>query len=146
MINRDKYKITLLLLLLWSFTVAITSTNNSQWTVQTLKEYVDQRFAAIQMAVDKADEATEKRFESVNEFRAQLSDQSRTFIPRQEYEIAHENLKAQVVTLYNEMEKTKNVKQGGNIVWAYVLSGVSLIGTIVMLVMNIIKIRGNDSH
>jgi hypothetical protein len=39
---------------------------------------------AQEKAAQKAEIAIEKRFESVNEFRAQLTDQTRTFIPRQE--------------------------------------------------------------
>ena len=39
---------------------------------------------ASKEAIIKAEVATEKRFEGVNEFRAQLSDQARTFMPRTE--------------------------------------------------------------
>ena len=60
-------------------------------TVDTLKLLMDerdrryeQRFAASEKAVDKALDATERRFESVNEFRATLIDQTNTFIPRTE--------------------------------------------------------------
>lgn len=52
---------------------------------------VDERFNAVekstaaafensQRAIDKADQATEKRFEGVNEFRAALSDQASRFV------------------------------------------------------------------
>jgi hypothetical protein len=72
----------------------------SGWTVETLKEHFDALLAEIdaryemryelargaveqaarltQVAVDKAENATERRFESVNEFRQQLLDQTRT--------------------------------------------------------------------
>ena len=39
--------------------------------------------------MDKAQASTEKRFESVNEFRAQLNDQAATFLPRSEYQVQH---------------------------------------------------------
>lgn len=42
--------------------------------------------ASSDKAVQKAETATERRFESVNEFRAQLTDQAATFIPRAEAE------------------------------------------------------------
>jgi hypothetical protein len=42
--------------------------------------------AASDKAVLKAENATEKRFEGVNEFRAQLTDQANTFMPRLEAE------------------------------------------------------------
>jgi len=78
----------------------------SDWTVGTLKKYVEalfaerdarysQRFtdsetatraalAAAEKAVAKAETASERRFEAVNEFRQTLSDQAATFITRTE--------------------------------------------------------------
>jgi hypothetical protein len=41
-------------------------------------------FAGAEKAILKAETATEKRFEGVNEFRAQLSDQAARFITRDE--------------------------------------------------------------
>jgi len=41
---------------------------------------------AAEKAVNKAETAAERRFESVNEFRAQLADQAQTFMPRAEAE------------------------------------------------------------
>lgn len=68
------------------------------WTIETLKEHFDQRFkdnsiaiiAALksqEKAVATANKSLERRFEGVNEFRATLSDQQRTFIPRSEVEV-----------------------------------------------------------
>lgn len=45
---------------------------------------------AADKAIQKAESATEKRFEGVNEFRAQLADQARTFISRTESISRHE--------------------------------------------------------
>jgi hypothetical protein len=47
---------------------------------------------SAEKAVAKAEMAAERRFESVNEFRGQLADQQRTFLPRQEYQVQHEAL------------------------------------------------------
>jgi hypothetical protein len=63
----------------------------------SLREYVDIRFkaqeeavnaalAAADRAVAKAESAADKRFESVNEFRASLNDQARMLMPRAEAE------------------------------------------------------------
>lgn len=52
--------------------------------------------AAAKEAVNKAESASEKRFESVNEFRAQLADQQVTFLPRNEYNAQHEALEQKV--------------------------------------------------
>jgi hypothetical protein len=45
--------------------------------------------ASAEKAVAKAETASERRFEGVNEFRRTLSDQSATFLPRTEYDAAH---------------------------------------------------------
>jgi len=47
---------------------------------EAMKQQVQEAFAASQLAIDKADTATEKRFEGVNEFRAALADQATTFV------------------------------------------------------------------
>jgi hypothetical protein len=89
----------------------------SEWTVDTLKEHYDtllsERKEAQQRAIDSAllaakelnaqalqaanerfaafVAATDKRFESVNEFRGTLSDQATTLLPRAEYESNRRN-------------------------------------------------------
>ncbi len=69
----------------------------SEWTVDTLKEFLlaelqaadlryEQRFKAAENAVMKAENASEKRFDGVNEFRAALADQTASLMPRAEAE------------------------------------------------------------
>lgn len=52
------------------------------------KEAVASALAAAKEAVAKAEASADKRFEAVNEFRAQLADQSLTFLPRPEANLA----------------------------------------------------------
>jgi hypothetical protein len=47
-------------------------------------------------AVTKAEEASGKRFDSVNAFRGQLTDQARTFVTRDQYTTAHESLRQMI--------------------------------------------------
>lgn len=51
-----------------------------------VREETRAALSAAEKAIGKAEASTEKRFESVNEFRAQLNDQVNTFIPRKEAE------------------------------------------------------------
>jgi small-conductance mechanosensitive channel len=106
--------------------------DNDNWTILSLKEYLESvikthdekntlQFQAMQTAVTKAEAATEKRFEGVNEFRGQLSDQSRTLMPRSEYEANHQNLLARVEQLDKQIEKSENLKQGGNQIWILII-------------------------
>ena len=53
---------------------------------------VEAALLAAKEAVTKAEAATEKRFDSVNAFRAQLADQSASFMPRAEYDANHKAL------------------------------------------------------
>ena len=55
--------------------------------------------AASDRAVSKAEISTEKRFEGVNEFRAQLGDQQRTLMPRSEAESRLSSLSEKVGVL-----------------------------------------------
>jgi len=53
---------------------------------------VQAALTASKEASDKAETAAGERFRAGNEFRGQLSDQARTFLPRAEYESAHRAL------------------------------------------------------
>lgn len=57
---------------------------------------VNAALSAAEKAVTKAEIAAEKRFDSVNEFRGQLKDQTATFIPRQEAQVMVENISERV--------------------------------------------------
>lgn len=56
----------------------------SGWTTETLKEHFNARFAAVEKAVEIANNANEKRLDNVNEFRGTLNDQQKAFITRAE--------------------------------------------------------------
>jgi chromosome segregation ATPase len=55
-----------------------------QTALTAARESTQSDLLAAKEAVGKAEVAAEKRFESVNEFRAQLADQAGTFMPRSE--------------------------------------------------------------
>ena len=130
----------------------------------TLKDLIDEKFrsvdqrfvdqeraisaalAAQEKAVSKAEIATEKRFESVNEFRAQLADQSRTFIPRLEYDRAHEALgskfelattenSAKIAALTLRLEAADGRKGGKDASWGYVVGAIGIVGVIIDLIL-----------
>jgi leucyl aminopeptidase (aminopeptidase T) len=128
--------------------IAITKAENAaeqrvqavQMAVNKAEEKLEQRFQALQLAVNKAEIATEKRFEGVNEFREQLSDQSRTFIPRMEFENIHKNLNEKVDSVTKKLDKVENVKQGGSNVWALIISIISFIGVIFSIIIGMVKL------
>lgn len=100
----------------------------SDWTVATLKEHLEARLkadreladerhsssqtamsaalAAAKEAVLKSESASEKRFESVNEFRGALDANQRTLFPRAEADLALKNINDKI----DQINKAANDK------------------------------------
>jgi len=68
--------------------------------------------SASEKATNKADASTEKRFESVNEFRGQLKDQTNTLIPRQEADAKIGSVDAKVEEVKKEMAEFRAYRAG----------------------------------
>lgn len=105
----------------------------SDQTVVTLKDYIiaildereeriQERFAQLDKALGKAEAAMDKRFASVNEFRSQLADQSRTFVPRREIEATVKNLSSRLTDVVEKQNRSSDQKKGSDVAWAYIIS------------------------
>jgi hypothetical protein len=97
---------------------------------------------ASEKAVSKAETATEKRFDAVNEFRGQLKDQAATLLPRAEsdgkfksYDEKFEDMKKEIGALRESRGESVGAK------WAIGL-GISVAGTMIGGAMLIIKFIG----
>jgi len=104
----------------------------------TLREYVDVRFDAQQKAVEaalasadravvKAETAADKRFDSVNEFRKTLTDETQTFVPRAEYGQAYKALEDKVADLTVRVNANENRSVGSAQTWAYMFGALGFI-------------------
>jgi len=131
------------------------------WTIETLKEYIDkvffeheirysQRFesqeksvasalAAAKEAVTKAENAAEKRFESVNEFRNTLSDQQRTLMPRPEAELLIKGLSDRLTKLETVNTETQGQGQGKEALWGWIVGISGFITGLVGVLWAILK-------
>lgn len=118
-----------------------TQRDESGWTVDTLKQHYDQRFrdqekavsaalASAEKAVSTANVANEKRFESVNEFRAQLTDQTATFLPRKEYDARHETLESRVSELTDRMNRSDGQQKGSDLTIGKIYAAIAAVGAI----------------
>lgn len=95
---------------------------------------VDAALTSAKEAVMKAEVASEKRFESVNEFRATLSDQQSTLMPR----IEAEARMARVETDITELKKMRDVGSGRSSglkdSWVLIVVIVTLVGGILAII------------
>jgi len=120
----------------------------SDWTVDTLKEFlvslIDERdkryeqrfneheksntsgFNAAKEAVLKAEAATEKRFEGVNEFRATLADQQHTLMPRAEVELSIKAINDKLTLLSGYDTKQTGEKVGVKMGWSWAVAILAL--------------------
>ena len=84
----------------------------NSWTLKTLKAYFEElrkgdqtavqaALQAAKEAVIKAETAADKRFESVNEFRAALSDQAKTQVTRIEWDASQSSMVEKIQRLEN---------------------------------------------
>ena len=80
---------------------------------------MNQAMTASALAVAKAETATEKRFDAVNEFRAQLADQASSFMPR---EVAE----AQIADLKSRLDKMSGSALGSQMIISYGIAAAAI--------------------
>lgn len=94
-----------------------------------------QRFEAQEKALAKAEVATEKRFDGVNEFRQTLTDQAGTFALKAQVDVQIKALESKMDTQFKSLDNKIDVlaglastgvgrSVGLNAAWGYILSGV----------------------
>ena len=108
------------------------------------KEAINAALAAADRAVLKAELATEKRFESVNEFRGTLDNQQRTLIPRSEVAAIVKGLDEKIANLKEQFDKIQNDRSGQiserrGVVggWGYAVGAIGFVLLIVAWVMKL---------
>ena len=123
----------------WLF-YSLAQPKQTEWTVATLKEYFESKLDALALAIEVKEISIEKRFANTNEWRSSYEDlikemqklittMQNDYVPRTEI-LA---IQRQLDELKENQKKYENLKQGGSIVWAYVLSGVALVATIISI-------------
>lgn len=96
----------------------------------TQEKAVAAALSATREAISKSETATEKRFESVNEFRQTLSDQNAGFLSRTEYEANHKALVSMVVALTDRFNISTGQKEGSDITMGKIYAAVGVVGAI----------------
>lgn len=89
---------------------------------------------ASEKAVSKAETATEKRFDSVNEFRGQLKDQAATLLQRNEADVKFNSIAKDMEDMKKAIAMTQGRSSGFNVSWGIAVSvallAIALIGLI----------------
>ena len=111
----------------------------------SLKEYFDTRLNNIQNNTELARVGMEKRLESMNEFRAQLKDQTATFLTRDMYESRHQALQAQLDNLRDRVNAYENKGQGIKMSWLAMVGIVAFLATVATLILNATRLFGSGS-
>lgn len=94
---------------------------------------------AADRAVAKAELAADKRFDAVNEFRGQLSDQASSFLSRNEYAAQHKSLEDKVQALTDRINSSQGKIEGTQLSKANLYAGLAAVATalgIVVLLAN----------
>jgi hypothetical protein len=105
--------------------------------LEDLRCYVDARLKAIESATTLVAANMDKRFDSVNEFRAQLKDQNFTFITRAEHTVIIDKLSKDI----DDLKTVRDIQTGKasmkSVVVAYIISAIGIIIAIVSLINNL---------
>ncbi len=121
-----------------------------------LRQHIDQQVVQIEGALDaarrettiihdssekaiaKAEASTEKRFEAVNAFRQQLSDQANLFMPREVADTQIEALRKQVQDNTKRIDTTQGAKTGSEKTITAGLAVATIVISIVVILANIL--------
>lgn len=88
---------------------------------------------SAEKAVTKAEAAAEKRFESVNEFRAQLTDQNASFVTRVEFDSKVESMEKQIDDLKKYADLNRGRSGGLAAMYGWIIAAVGLIVSVVIM-------------
>jgi hypothetical protein len=81
----------------------------------SLRDYVDTRLDALDLAVNKAEQQLRERLAGMNEFRYAIRDQSRQFATKETMDVLTANIERQIATLSArvwELEKKQANAEG----------------------------------
>ncbi len=120
----------------------ITSQKALELGLAAAKSEIAAALAAADRAVQKAEAATEKRFESVNEFRGTLDNQQRTLIPRSEVDVLVSGLNEKISQLTKQMDNLSAERIGIKGGWGYAVGALGFVLTLGSLALIGIRFVG----
>jgi hypothetical protein len=121
--------------------LAIIASNDRRYQQQfdALEKNTAMALSGAERAVSKAETASEKRFDGVNEFRNTLADQQRTLMPRSEVDGIKHALDDKVQALKERMDKSESERAGLKGGYAVAVAVVGLFALIASVVIAFMK-------
>ena len=80
--------------------------------VEFLRESIELALTTSDKALTKAETSIEKRFDSVNEFRQALSDQTQNFLTKDAHEVKYVNIEDKINTLAERVSSAEAIHLG----------------------------------
>lgn len=105
---------------------------------RAIEEFFKEKFIATERAVSKAEIASEKRFDSVNEFRAQLTDQASTFLTRAESMQRTDTINEKITALEKRMDRGDGQGEGLHSGWGFIVGGVGVVAGVIGIISAIL--------
>jgi len=106
-----------------------------QTQIDAAKSATDHALASAERAVAKAETATEKRFESVNEFRGTLADAQRVLMPRSEAGVEFKALAEKIERLTTHDDLQKGRGEGVSALWAALVGVAGIVIAVLALIL-----------
>ena len=122
-----------------SWTIEAYVAHNESMRMEMDRRY-EQRFDAQERAVLKAEAASEKRFDSVNEVRETLADQAKHLISRNEVEQQFKSINEKVDTTTGRMDRLEGRAGGSTATWTYAVAAIGVVGTIVGIIGTVVAV------
>ncbi len=104
------------------------------WRFEAAEKAVAAAFESNQAAIEKSEAATERRFESVNEFRAALGDVTHRSMPRAEADVRFQSFTDELHKVDKRMEAMTGKAAGAQLSWGYLVGAVGMAASLAVLI------------
>jgi len=106
-----------------------------------LREFISEKFSALEKSTELSRQAMEKRLDSMNEFRQQLKDQADRLLPRAEYTLQHDRVLEDVRGL---RESRAELAGKANQTAVNIALVIALVGLALAVIGLILKVKGTQ--
>ncbi len=89
-------------------------------------------------AISKAEDSSNKRFDSVNEFRAQLADQAKEFMPRELADAQLAEFRKQITVIQQSQDTNAGRDLGNATTVGYFIAGSTLVLGVIVVIVNVL--------